>query len=234
MVSMRRELRRLVNKVGDDALRKKVVDIIENPTIKIGNTNYEGLSLEASPAGKSRHHAYSEGLLQHMVASSTLALSLCNIVEKTYHAKISRDIVLASILVHDAMKPLTYTQEEDGSYGISPLGERMDHLTLIVSELIRRGFPLDVIHSVTAHHGRAGPISPRTVEALICFLADFADATLNGEALDAARFLVRDCVGEEAGKLTAEEAFAIIYAKQVRGCDGVREEFRRIRGNQSS
>lgn len=229
---MKKELKNLIDSIEDQRLRKKVVDLIDGPTIKIGNINYHGLSLEATPAGKTRHHAYAEGLLQHMIASSTLALSLCNIVEKVYRGKVNRDIVLASILVHDAMKPLTYTQEEDGSYGISPLGEKMDHLTLVVSELIMRGFPLEVVHAVTAHHGRAGPISPRTVEALICFLADYTDATLNGEVLDAARFLVRNCVGEEAGKLTANEAFAIIYAKQIKDCEGVKEEFRRIRGEQ--
>lgn len=229
---MRKELKKLIEEIGDQQLKKKVVDMIENPTIKIGKIEYSGLSLEATPAGKTRHHAYSEGLIQHMIATSTIALSLCDIVEKVYHGKVCRDVVLASTLVHDAMKPLTYAVEEDGSFEDSPLGEKMDHLTLIVSELIRRNFSLDVVHAVTAHHGRAGPISPRTVEALICFLADSTDATLNGDTLDAARFLVRDCVGEEAGQLTAEEAFAIVYAKQTKGCEGVKEEFKRIRNRE--
>ncbi|MDQ1280118.1 MAG: 7,8-dihydroneopterin 2,3-cyclic phosphate phosphodiesterase [Thermoproteota archaeon] len=229
---MRKELKNLVDKIKDQRLRKKVVDVIENPTIKIEKIKYKGLSLEATPAGKTRHHAYSEGLIQHMIASSTIALSLCDIVEKVYHGRVNRDIVLASTLVHDSMKPLTYAVEENGSFEVSPLGEKMDHLTLIVSELIRRDFSLDVIHAVTAHHGRAGPISPRTIEALICFLADSTDATLNGETLNAARFLMRDCLREEAGQLTAEQAFAIVYAKQTKGCEGVKEEFKRIRNKE--
>lgn len=213
--------------IRDESLRRKVADIIENPTVMIENIRYEGLSLEVSPAGKIRHHSYSEGLIQHMIASSTFARSLCNIVEKVYHANVDRDIVLASVLVHDIMKPLTFTQKKDGTYGTSTLGERVDHLTLVVSELIKRDFPLEVIHSVTAHHGKEGPMSPRTIEALICFLSDFVDATLNGEVLNAARFLVRDCIGEETGQITAEEAFAIIYAKQTEGCEGVRDAFKR-------
>lgn len=226
---MKRELQRLVNKISDKALKEKVIALIEDPTVKIAGVKYEGLSLESSPAAKRRHHSYPEGLLQHIVASTTIAITLCNNIEKTYHGKVDRDVVLASIIAHDIMKPLTYTQKENGAYGTSPLGERIDHLTLIVSELIRRGFPMEVVHAVAAHHGRSGPIDPRTIEALVCFLSDYADATLNGETLDAARFLIRDCAWEEAGQLTAEQAFAIVHAKQTGGCDGVREELEKIK-----
>ncbi len=226
---MRRELRRIVNKISDQALNEKVVALIEDSTAEIGGTKYEGLSLEDSPAGMSRHHSYPRGLLQHMISSATIALTLCNLIEKTYHGKVERDIVLASIIIHDAMKPVVYARKKDGTYSASPLGERIDHLTLTVSELIRRGFPLEVVHAVAAHHGRSGPISPRTIEALVCFVSDFADATLNGETLNAARFLIRECTQEGVEQLSARQAFAIVHAKQTRGCEGVREELERIR-----
>jgi len=226
---MKRELRGLVNRISDKGLKKKVIALIEGSAVEIGDAKYEGLPIEASPAAVRGHHSYPEGLLQHMIASATIALTLCQIIQKTYHGKVNRDVVLAAIIAHDLMKPLVYLQKEDGTYRMSPLGERIDHLTLIVSELIRRGFPLDVIHAVTAHHGQSSPISPRTVEALVCFVSDYADATLNGETLNAARFLVRDCVSEEAGPLTAEQAFAIVYAKQTKGCEGVVEELEKIR-----
>jgi 7,8-dihydroneopterin 2',3'-cyclic phosphate phosphodiesterase len=123
---------------------------------------------------------------------------------------------------------LTYSEGEEG-YKMSPLGEKLDHLTLAVAELIRRGFPIDVVHAVAAHHGRGGPSPPRTIEALICSLADSVDAGLNGEALNAARWLVRDCLGEEVKMLTAEEAFSILRAKQDRGCEGVAAAYEKIR-----
>ena len=227
---MEAELRKLVNKIENRALRKKVVGFIEDPTIKIGRKRYGGLSIETSPASKRRHHSYPGGLLQHTISSLTLALTMCDIVEKTYKTKVERDTVLASIILHDIMKPLTYTQKEDCGYGTSSLGEKVDHLTLAVSELIRRGFPLEVVHAVTSHHGRSGPISPHTIEALICYLADFTDATLNAETLSAAKFLVRDCVGEDVGRLRGDEAFAIVYAKQTEGCEGVKRIFEKMRG----
>jgi len=127
------------------------------------------------------------------------------------------------------MKPLTYTKQENGTYGISPLGEKLDHLSLIVAEGYRRKLPIELLHIICAHHGRAGPISPHTIEALICHVADVADATLNGEVFNAARWLVKDCVGEEVVTLTAEEAYMIVQAKQTRGCEGVKEMFEKIK-----
>jgi len=116
---------------------------------------------------------------------------------------------------------------DDGTYGTSPLGERLDHTTLLLGELYGKA-PLELLHVLAAHHGRYGPVSPRTIEALIVHVADVADATLNGEVQDAARFLVKDCVGEEPGRLTSEEAFRIVFAKQVKDCEGVRKEFSRM------
>jgi len=216
-----------LNRIRDGELKRKVKDLLEDPTVNIGGTKFQGLPLETSPASKRRHHSYPKGLIQHMETVATIGLTLSDIVEKTYNTPVNRDIVLATALIHDIMKPLTYTEEE--TYGTSPLGERLDHLSLAVAEVIRRGFPLEVVHAVAAHHGRGGPVSPRTIEALICNLADEADAALNGETLNAAQYLISNCVGEESGRLSAEEAFAIVRAKQEKGCPGVVEEFEEIR-----
>ena len=105
----------------------------------------------------------------------------------------------------------------------------MDHLTLIVSELIERGFPMEIVHAVAAHHGRNGPSSPRTIEALICYLADSTDAALNGEVLDAARFLIGKYTGEQVGQLSAEEAFAIVQTKQTSDGAEVKDLFEKMK-----
>lgn len=223
-----RRLLRFVNKIQSEELREKVKDFLKDPTISIGGTTFRGLPLETSPASKRRHHSYPRGLIQHMETVAIISLTLSDIVEKTYLTPVNRDVVLAAAIVHDIMKPQTYTEEGE-TYVVSPLGERLDHMSLAVAELIRRGFPLDVIHAVAAHHGRGGPVSPRTIEALVCSLADATDASLNGEVLNAAKYLVFDCVGEESGRLSAEEAFSIVRAKQEKGCTGVAEEFEKIR-----
>jgi 7,8-dihydroneopterin 2',3'-cyclic phosphate phosphodiesterase len=223
-----RRLLRFVNKIRDEELKQKVIGLLEDSTIKIGGTTYQGLPLETSPASKRHHHSYPSGLVQHMETVATISLTLSDIVERTYGTPVNRDVVLAAALIHDIMKPQTYTEEGE-TYGTSSLGERLDHLSLAVAELIKRGFPLDVVHAVAAHHGKGGPVSPRTIEALICSLADVIDASLNGEVLDAAKYLIFNCVGEESGRLSAEEAFAVVRAKQEKGCKGVGEEYEKIK-----
>lgn len=226
---MKADFKQIANKIKDRTLREKVLSLIEDPTIRIGDNTYHGLPLEVSPASKRQHHSYKEGLAQHTISSSRIALTLCDVAEQIYSAEVDRDVVLAAVIVHDLMKPLTYDLSEEGDYDSSPLGEKMDHLTLIVSKLIERGFPLEVVHSVAAHHGDNGPTSPRTVEALICFLSDYADAALNGEVLKAAKSLLERCAGERVEHLNAEEAFAIVNAKQRGGCDGVRCVFEKLK-----
>jgi hypothetical protein len=132
--------------------------------------------------------------------------------------------------LHDLFKVLTYESKEDRGYQVTPLAERIDHLTLAVSELVRRGFSLDLIHIVCAHHGgQAGPVWPRTIEALVCHLADLTDSRLNGEVLRAARYLSRQATGEELGRIDSKEAFDIVHSKAAEGWEGVAEAVEKIR-----
>jgi len=223
-------LKKIVDKIRDESLRGKVAQFIENPTIEIGGKVYTGMPLDISPAGMSRHHSYPGGFIEHVVATTEIALNLCNIIKRVYHGKVDKDLVISGAILHDIFKPLTYQVEETGTYTSTPLAERLDHLTLIVSEMVRRGFPLDLIHIVCAHHGgEAGPIWPRTVEALVCHLADITDSRLNGEMLRAARYLSREATGEELDPLTSKEAFEIVHSKVVEGWDGVKKTVEKIR-----
>ena len=227
---MNPQLKKIVNKIKDESLRAKVVQLLENPTMEIEGKVYVGLTLDSSPAGISRHHSYPGGFVEHVVSTTEIALTLCDVVKTVYHGKVNRDLVISGVLLHDIFKPLTYIVKEDGTYGVTPLADRMDHLTLIVSELVRRGFPLNLIHIVCAHHGgEAGPIWPRTIEALVCHLADVTDSRLNGEVLRAARYLSREATGEELDIVSSKEAFEIVHSKVVEGWDGVKKTVEKIR-----
>jgi len=222
-------LKRVAYKIRDKKLREKVIRFIENPTIEIEGKTYEGVPLEVSPAGLSHHHSYRGGYIEHVVATAEIALKLCNVVEKVYKGKVNRDLVLAGVLLHDIFKTLTYMEKENGTFGASPLAERLDHLTLIVSEMVRRGFPLHLIHIVCAHHGyQYGPIGPRTLEALICHLADITDSKLNGEVLRAAQYLAKEATGMELPQITGKEAFQIVHAKTSKGWEGVKKTVEKL------
>ncbi len=223
------KLMAIANKIRNEELRRKVVKLLENPVFEVDGKVYSGLPLDISPAGLSHHHCYPGGYIEHVVSTNNLALALCNSVEKVYHGKVNRDIVIAGILLHDLFKPVTYTVNENGSYGSTGLADYMDHLSIVISELVRRGFPLDLVHVVSAHHGDYGPIRPHTIEALICHLADLMDSRLNGEVLNAAAYLTRKAVGEELKGLTSKEAFEIIHSKAVEGWDGVAKTIEKIK-----
>jgi 7,8-dihydroneopterin 2',3'-cyclic phosphate phosphodiesterase len=222
------QLKTLVNKIRDRKLRKKVIEILEDPTFEVGGRKYIGLPLNTSPAGLSHHHSYSGGYIDHVISSANIALTLCDSVEKIYGGKANRDLIIAGVLFHDLFKPVTYTVNEKGRYGASNLADFMDHTSIAVSELVRRGFPLEIVHIVAAHLGEYGPIRPRTVEALICHLADLTDSRLNREILNAARYLARKATGEEMFWLTSKEAFEIIHSKYVEGWEGVGKTVKKI------
>jgi len=223
------KLKALIDKIRDKKLREKVNELLENPTFEIDGTTYSGLPLDVSPGGLSHHHCYPGGYIEHVISTANLALAMCKSVERVYHGKVNRDLVIAGVLVHDVFKPATYFVNENGSYSSSHLADYLDHLSLATSELVRRGFPLELVHVVSAHHGDYGPIGPHTVEALICHLADLMDSRLNGKVLSAASYLARRAVGEELHGLTSKEAFEIVHSKSVEGWEGTAETVEKIK-----
>jgi 7,8-dihydroneopterin 2',3'-cyclic phosphate phosphodiesterase len=223
------KLRALTDKIRDRDLRKKVTELLLNPTFEINGKKYSGPPLDVSPAGLSHHHCYPGGYVEHIVSTADLALAMCDSVEKVYQGKVDRDLVVAGVLLHDIFKPATYVVNENGSYSSSHLADYLDHLSIVISELVRRDFPLELVHIVSAHHGQYGPIRPHTLEALICHLADLTDSRLNGEVLNAAAYLARKAVGEELRGLTSNEAFKIVYSKKNEGWEGVAKTVEMIR-----
>lgn len=157
-----------------------------------------------------------------------MALALCDVVEEVYGGRVDRDIVVAGVLLHDVFKPVTYSLGKGGRFGSGGLGEFLDHNSLVIAELIRRDFPVEVVHAVAASHGEYGPIRPHSVEALICHLADYTDSRLNGEVLSAASFLMRKHVGQELFGLSSKEAFEIVNTKNAEGESGVAKAFKKI------
>ncbi len=217
---MRAEIERLAGLIKDKGLRRKVLDVIANPSIEL---DFPSLSLEECPAGAYQHHSYVGGLLQHTIAVTKLSLTLCDLMEEVYGGKVDRDVVVAGSLLHDVMKCYTYTPSQDGGYISSRLGEQMDHLTLLVAELYRRGFPVDVIHVAASHHGDVSPVKPKSVEALIVSIADLADSELSRRTLRAAEYLLRQA-GEAKPRInSAQEALDVVEAKRREGWGGVRK-----------
>ena len=201
---MMEEVERLAEEIKDDKLRGMVLELLRKPTLDF---DYPCLSVEECPAGAFQHHSYSGGLLQHTIGVTRLSMTLCDLVEGVYDGKVNRDTVVAGAR----------------SYMSSALGEKVDHLTLLVAELYKRGFPVDVVHVAASHHGDVSPVKPKTMEALIVSIADLADSELSRKTLRAAEYLLRQ-MGENQPKLgSSREALDLVQAKSREGWDGVRK-----------
>jgi 7,8-dihydroneopterin 2',3'-cyclic phosphate phosphodiesterase len=110
----------------------------------------------------------------------------------------------------------------DGGYRTSDFGGKVDHLTLMVSELMKRDFPLEIVHVVASHHGDVGSTKPKTIEALIVSIADLADSELNGKVLRAAEYLLRRSGAIRPRILNSKEAIEIILTKDREGWEAVK------------
>ena len=212
------ELGRLVDGIGDEGLRGMVREFLEVPDVDLDG---EKLPFDECPGGAYIHHAYEGGLLQHTVAVTRLCMTMCDLVEEVYGGSVDRDTVLAGALLHDVMKCYAYCRDGERGFMTSQMGERIDHLSLVVAELYRRGFPVDVIHVAASHHGDKGPVKPKTLEALIVSVADLADSELSRQTLRAAEYLVRRSTGERRMFRSSAEALQVIRVKARDGWDGL-------------
>ncbi|MGQ9679300.1 MAG: HD domain-containing protein [Candidatus Bathyarchaeia archaeon] len=199
-------------------LRSKVEELLSDPKIAF---DADRLPLYECPAGSYTHHPYKGGLMEHTLAVVRLAFTLCDIVSEIYGGEVDRDTVLAGAILHDIMKCYVYARKENVGYTASRLGEKIDHLTLLVAELYRRGFPLEVIHVAVSHHGDQSPIKPKTLEALLVSLADLMDSELNRSVLRAAEYIAKSATGKEIHP-SSREAMEIVKAKAEEGLEGVR------------
>ncbi len=134
-------------------------------------------------AGKSIHHAYQSGLLEHILSCSQLALTL------SAHYKVNRSYVVAGCILHDLCK--IYELSEGPVIEYTDEGKLIGHLVKgleIVDQFSAKikNFPYSVKnhikHILLAHHGEyafGSPKLPHTSEAYLVHLIDLMDSKMN-------------------------------------------------------
>jgi len=164
------------------------IERITNENIKTLLTNiFDGERLEkfmTAPAGKSWHHAYIHGLVEHTLEMIKICDLMCD-----FHKEINRDLLIAGAMLHDFGK----TEEliYDTAFSYSDKGKLIGHI-VICAEMIEEeagkipGFPEVLknllIHLVLSHQGKleyASPVVPKTVEAIALYQADELSAKVN-------------------------------------------------------
>jgi len=145
-------------------------------------------AFKRAPAAVQMHHAYLGGLLEHTVNLLRLAQAVCPL-----YPRISRDRVLAAVLLHDAGKTRELAYETNLEY--TSEGQLLGHIVQCVLWLHEKcreieaeqqqAFPhqveLALKHLILAHHGKyefGSPRLPAMPEAFLLHYIDNLDAKL--------------------------------------------------------
>ena len=148
---------------------------------------FEGKNLKKfseSPAGKSWHHAYVHGLIEHTLEIIRICDLMCDI-----HPEINRDLLVAGAMMHDFGK--TEELSVDASFNYTDKGKLIGHIVIaamIINEETKKikGFPEELknnlLHIILSHQGKlefASPVVPKTLEAITLYQADELSAKIN-------------------------------------------------------
>jgi len=162
-----KELIVLSEKIGDENLRKMVVDFLENP--ELSNKHFQkyprmGIKEAATPFSISNGFAVERDVLNHTKTLVEMCEKNADLLKGSYGIELDKDSLIAAAILHDTMK--TYEWKRVNGM-LMHTGIMLDHTMLATAELYSRGFPEKVIHIVASHFGDTGPTPPRNFEALL-------------------------------------------------------------------
>jgi 3'-5' exoribonuclease len=179
---MKKEFNRTIKNISNVYLSKLIKKIFSEERFEM---------FCSAPAGKSWHHAYVHGLLEHTLE----IIKICEVMCK-FHPELNRDLLSSGAMLHDIGKieELSF----DIAFDYTDKGKLMGHI-VIASNLVRDeiktipGFPPELennlIHLILSHQGKlehASPVVPKTAEAITLYQADELSAKVNAykSALD--------------------------------------------------
>lgn len=174
-VEMEKEFRERIENISNPFLKELINKIFNEK-------NFEKFS--KVPAGKSWHHSYIHGLLEHTLEIIKICDLMCDI-----HSEINRDILICGAIMHDFGK--TEELSFDPVFDYTDKGKLLGHIVIsamLVNEEIKKitGFPEDLrnnlLHVILSHQGKleyASPVVPKTLEAITLYQADELSAKVN-------------------------------------------------------
>ncbi|MBR3251503.1 MAG: HD domain-containing protein [Erysipelotrichaceae bacterium] len=196
--------------VAKDVLRANIqegISLIDNENlarIVSACLNHYSSDVYEYPAAAKIHHNFIGGLATHTSGMIKLAIALCSI-----YPSLSRDYLLAGVIVHDLGKIEELTSPVVTEY--STIGKLLGHISIMDARLLEIGKELHLEdseelmvlrHMVLSHHGQfefGSPVRPETLEAEMLNLIDNIDARVN--TIDKALSEIKE--GEFTGKIFA-------------------------------
>ena len=140
-----------------------------------------------APGGKTMHHDYIGGLLEHTVSVA----GICRFLSSHYE-DVDGDLLLAGALLHDVGK--VHELSYEGTFDYTDEGRLLGHLYM-GAEFVGRvcaslpGFPAEkttlLKHMILSHHGElefGSPKRPKTLEGLLLHFVENMDAKVTAFA----------------------------------------------------
>lgn len=136
------------------------------------------------PAGKSWHHSYIHGLLEHTLEIIKICDLMCD-----FHSELNRDLLISGALLHDFGKIEELSFETGFEY--TDKGKLIGHIVIAAMHVeekskVIKNFPEELknclLHLVLSHQGKlehASPVVPKTIEAIALYHADELSAKVN-------------------------------------------------------
>lgn len=164
------------------------IEIIENTFLKqllkilLNGENY--VKFIRAPAGKSWHHSYIHGLLEHTLE----IVEICDLTSN-FHPETDRDLLITGAILHDFGKIRELIFESTFDY--SDEGRLLGHIVIASLEINEKindiknfpeGLKYQLLHLILSHQGKleqASPVEPKTLEAIILYQADEISAKAN-------------------------------------------------------
>lgn len=172
---MFQELVAIVETLEEVYIKELLLSVLYDPEI--------GRRLKIWQAGKSIHHAYQSGLLEHILSCTKLAVSL------SPHYKVNTSYVVAGCVLHDICKIYELTEGPVVEY--TEEGKLVGHLVKGLEVLDEHAFKiknfpynvkLQLKHILLSHHGEyeyGSPKTPSTSEAFLVHLIDLMDSKMS-------------------------------------------------------
>jgi 3'-5' exoribonuclease len=171
---MYKELLEIIDSLSDVYIRDLLRNIVTDGEI--------ARRLKTWQAGKTIHHAYRSGLLEHILSCSYLAVNLSR------HYRVNENYVVAGCILHDLCKIYELTDGINVEY--TEEGKLVGHLVKGLEIVDRysykiKNFPhymkMHIKHILLAHHGEyeyGSPKIPQTSEAFLVHLIDMMDSKM--------------------------------------------------------
>lgn len=172
---MKKEFFDRIEKISDHRLKTLIKNVFNEDNFR---------KFSNSPAGKSWHHSYVFGLIEHTLEIIRICDLMCDI-----HPEINRDLLISGAIMHDFGK--TEELSVDASFNYTDKGKLLGHIVIaamIINEETKKisGFPKELknnlLHLVLSHQGKlefASPVIPKTLEAITLYQADELSAKVN-------------------------------------------------------